>query len=87
MAGGFLRHNAVFHKDDAVGHIAGKTHLMGDDHQRKSIGSQLGNGIQHLAGQLGVQRRGRLIESSTSGRNAMARAMATLLLPAGKLIR
>ena len=88
LGGGFLRHNAVFHKDDAVGHIAGKAHLMGDDHQRKSVGSQLGDGIQHLAGQLGVQRRGRLIEKQYLRPECDGPGDGhALLLPAGKLIR
>ena len=34
FCGGFLSDDTVFHKDDAVGHVAGKAHLVGDDHQR-----------------------------------------------------
>ena len=57
-----LHDHAVFHKRDAVGHVAGKAHFMGDDQHGHPVVSQVAHDGQHLASQLGVQRGGGLVE-------------------------
>ena len=64
-------------KHHAVGHMAGKIHLMGDDQHRAALPRKLAHNDQHLAGQLRVKRRGRLVKIEDLGSAAMARAMAT----------
>ena len=66
--------------------MAGKVHFVGDDQHRAPLLRQLAHNRQHLAGQLRVKRRGRLIEiddlrvcSNRTGNRH------TLLLPARKL--
>ena len=85
--GGVLLHNdALLHKHHAVGHMAGKIHLMGDDQHRAALPRKLAHNGQHLAGQLGVKRGGRLvkIEDLGVGRHGACNGYP-LLLPAGKL--
>ena len=58
-----LHHHAAVHEQDAVGHVTGKVHLVGhDDHGGLAVG-QVPQNAQHLAGQLRVQRAGRLVEA------------------------
>ena len=73
-----LFHNdAACHKDHAVGHAAGKGHLMRhDEHGHLFFGERLDH-AQDVAGQFRVKRAGRLIEKSIFGPIASARAMET----------
>lgn len=46
---------AVGHKDDAVGHAAGKVHLVGDDDHRHALLRQTNHDLEHLVDHLGVK--------------------------------
>ena len=59
---GVLEHHALVHKDHAVGHRAGKSHLVRDDDHGHAVGGELAHDLEHLAHDLGVERRGRLVE-------------------------
>ena len=53
---------AVVDEDDAVGHLAGEAHFVGD-HQHGDAGvGQLFHQLKHFAHHLGVEGAGRLIE-------------------------
>ena len=67
LRGGFLHHDAVLHEDGAGGDVAGKAHLMGDDQHGHPLLRQLPHDSQHLAGQLGVEGAGRLVEIDDLG--------------------
>ena len=88
FGGAFLHDHAAIHEEDAVRHIAGKVHLVGDDdHGRLAVG-KVAQDAQHLAGQLRVEGRGRLIEAE----DVRAQGQRTgnghaLLLAAGQLVR
>ena len=60
---------------------------MGDDHQRQAVGGQLGDGVQHLAGQLRVKGGGRLVKQQHFGLEGDGAGDGhALLLPAGELV-
>ena len=67
LCAALLYHNAAVHKKDAVRHIAGKLHLMGDDDHGGAVRGKLPQDAQHLTGQLGVKGRGRLIKAENVG--------------------
>lgn len=46
---------AVGHKHDAVGHAAGKVHLVRDDDHRHALLGQTDHDLEHLADHLGVK--------------------------------
>lgn len=72
-----LHDHAACHKDHAVGHAAGKGHLMcHDEHGHLFFGERLDH-TQDISGQLRVKRAGWLIEKSIFGPIASARAMET----------
>ena len=57
---------ALIDEDDAVGHLAGEAHLVGD-HQHGDAGvGQLLHQLQHLAHHLGVKGAGGLVEQDLS---------------------
>ena len=63
LCGAFLHHHTAVHKQDAVGHIPGKVHLVGhDDHGGLAV-SQFPQHPQHLAGQFRVKGAGGLVEA------------------------
>ncbi len=53
---------AIHHKHHVIRHLTRKADFMGDNHQRGARARQLFDHVEHLAHQLGVQRRGRLIK-------------------------
>ena len=83
-----FHHHAAVHKQDAVGHIPGKVHLVGDDDHGGLAVGQFPQHSQHLAGQLRVKGAGGLVEAE----DVRVQCQRTgngypLLLPAGKLVR
>ena len=59
--------HAAVHKDDLVGYIVGKGHFVGDDdHRHVLVGKRLDD-LEHLAGQLAIERRGRLVKAEDLG--------------------
>ena len=83
-----LHHHAAVHEQDAVGHVTGKVHLVGhDDHGGLAVGKVPQN-AQHLAGQLRVQRAGRLVEAEDVRVQGQGPGNGhPLLLAAGQLMR
>ena len=59
----FLHHDAAVHEQDAVGHVPGKVHLMGDDDHGGLAVGEVAQDAEDFAGQLGVEGAGRLIEA------------------------
>ena len=90
---GAIFQNAAAHVDEdhAVGHLAGKAHLVGHDHHGHAFVGQLDHHVQHLAHHLGVKRRGGFVEQHHDGvhrqraRNRHALLLATREL-AGELV-
>ena len=85
----FLNDLAVRHKDDAVGHVSCKAHLVGDDHHRDVLlVCQLYHDIQHFLNGLRVEGRSRLVEQDDLGLCAEGACNGdALLLAAGQLRR
>src|ERR1019366_8051580 len=52
-----LRDNAFVHEDDFVGHLAGKTHLVGDTHHRHALARQIAHDLEDLADELRIESR------------------------------
>ena len=59
----FFHDHAAIHEQDAVGHIACKVHLMGDNDHRGLAVSKITQDLQHLTGQLRVKGAGGLIKA------------------------
>ena len=58
-----LFHNdAAVHKDDAVGDVAGKAHLVRHDDHGHAIACQVAHDTQNVANQLGIERRRGLVK-------------------------
>ena len=57
-----LDDQAAVHEDDLVGDLSREAHLVGDDDHRHAVPGELLHRVQDLADELGVQRRGRLVE-------------------------
>ena len=53
---------AMVDEDDPVGYRAGKSHLVSDHHHGTTFFRQLAHHFEHLTHQLGIQRRGGLVE-------------------------
>ena len=68
---------AFVHENNPVGNISGKLHLMGDDHHGDIQIRQGSDHLQHLAGQLRIQREVGSSKKRIFGFSARARAMAT----------
>ena len=84
----FLHHHAAIHEQDAVGHVTGKVHLVGDDDHGGLAVGKVAQDAQHLAGQLRVEGRGRLVEAeNVRVQSQCAGNGHALLLTAGKLVR
>ena len=81
-----LGDHALVHKDHAIRYVMREGHLMRDhDHGHVFVGERLDD-LEHLAGQLGVERGGRLIKAQDLGLHRQrARDRHALLLPAGEL--
>ena len=53
---------ALVDEGDAAGDMGGEAHLMRDDEHRHAFRGEALHHLQHLADQLGIERRGWLIE-------------------------
>jgi hypothetical protein len=81
-----LDDDAVVHEDHPVRDLAREGHLVGDDDHRHALRGELAHDRQHVADELGVQRRGRLVEEHHLGlHRERARDGHALLLAAGQL--
>ena len=58
----FLDNPAVIHEDDPIGDVLGELHLVRDDQHGHAVGGEVADHVQHLADQLGIERRRRLVE-------------------------
>ena len=75
-------------KIDAVGHVAREADLVGDDQHRAALVGELAHDAQHLADELDVERRGRLVEQDQLGLHRQhAGDRHALLLAAGQPLR
>ncbi len=82
----FNNHAAV-HENDPVGNVTRKGHLVRHNDHRHLLLGERPDDAQHLAGQLGVERRRRLIEPDNVGfSRERARNCDPLLLSAGELM-
>ncbi|WP_431272759.1 hypothetical protein [Dankookia sp. P2] len=79
-----LDDHAIRHEHHPVGGGAGEGHLVADHDHGHAVLPQLAHRLQHAADQLGVERRGRLVEQHDAGleRDGPGDGDA-LLLPAG----
>ena len=57
-----LDDDALVHEHHAVGDLAGEAHLVGDDDHRHAVVGEPAHHVEHLADELRVERRGRLVE-------------------------
>ena len=73
---------------DAVGRVAGEAHLVGDDEHRHAGLAEVADHRQHAADELGVERRGHLVEQQHVGvRRHRPHDRDPLLLAAGQPVR
>src|SRR5215467_3760196 len=70
LRGPLLDDLATVHENDAVGHRAGKAHLVGDAQHGHAALGELDHGIEHLLHHLRIERRGRLVEQHDMGVHA-----------------
>ena len=83
-----LDDDAAVHEDDVVGDLAGEAHLVGHDDHRHALLGELAHDAQHLADELGVEGRGRLVEEHQLGVHRQRPGDGdALLLAAGELRR
>src|SRR4051812_16910384 len=59
---GLFDHAALVHENNAVGDLAGKTHLVGDADHRHTFLCQRNHRVEHLLDHLRIKRRRRLVE-------------------------
>ena len=52
----------MIHENDGVGCGPRKTHFVGDDDHRHTVGAEVGDELQNSLDHFGIQRRGRLVE-------------------------
>ena len=72
-------------EQDAVGDLAREAHLVRDDDHGRAVARELAHDGQHLVGELGVERGGRLVEQHDLRlHRERARDRHALLLPAGQ---
>jgi len=76
------------HEYGLVGHLAREAHLVRDDDHRHPFLGERAHYIEHLADQLGIQRRGRLVEEHQLwSHRKRSRDRHPLLLATGQLRR
>src|SRR5580704_11365164 len=56
-----LDHDAAVGEVDAVGDLASKSHLVGDDHASHAVAHQLADRPEHLLHGFGIERRRHLV--------------------------
>ena len=59
--------NAAVHEDDVIGNVAREGHLVRDNDHGGVLVGQLADDLEHFTGQLGIERRGRLVEAEDIG--------------------
>ena len=57
----------IGHKDDAVGHAAGKVHLMRDDDHRHALLCQTDHDLEHLVDHFGIKSARGLVKKHGLG--------------------
>jgi len=86
--GPLFEDHAVVHKDDAVGHFAGKAHFVRDAHHGHAVLGQILHAAQHFVDHFRVEGGGGFVEQHGAGLHGeRAGDGDTLLLPAGNLAR
>ena len=76
------------HEDDAVADLARELHLVRDDHHRHARLRQIAHDDEHLSDELGIERRGDLVEEHhVRLHHQGACDRDALLLAAGELVR
>jgi len=86
--GPLFEDHAVVHKDDAVGHFAGKAHFVRDAHHGHAVLGQIFHAAQHFVDHFRVEGGGGFVEQHGAGLHGeRAGDGDTLLLPAGNLAR
>ena len=85
----FLDNRSLIHEENAVGDLAGKTHLMGHhDHRHPGIAGQPPHHVQDFLDHLRIQGRGGLVEQHDLGLHRQGpRDGHALLLASGELRR
>ena len=82
-----FHHHAAIHKEDAVRHIAGEVHLVGDDDHGGLAVGKVPQDTQDFTGQLWVKGRGRFVEAEdVRVESQRAGNGYPLLLAAGELV-
>ncbi len=79
-----LQNAAVLHKDDAVGHLARKAHLVRHADHGDVLLRELNHNVQYLLDHLGVERRGRLGKAQDVGRHGERTRDSDALLLTGR---
>ena len=83
-----LHDDALVHEQHVVGHLTGELHLVRDDDHGGVARGERANDVEHLAGQLGIERAGRLVEAEDVRiERQRPRNGDALLLAAGELMR
>src|SRR4051812_8440561 len=83
-----LDHEALVHEDERVAYLPGEAHLVGHHHHGHALGRQAAHDVEHLADELRVQCRGRLVEQhQLRFHRQRAGDRHPLLLAAGELVR
>jgi len=59
--------DALIQKNDRVADLMGEVHLVGDDHHAHPLFGELADDPQHIADELGIQRRRRFVEQHDLG--------------------
>ena len=76
----------LVHEHDRVGDLAGEPHLVGDHDHRHPVSRERAHHVEHVADELGVERRGRLVEQHQLRLHRQRpRDRDPLLLPARQL--
>ena len=71
------------HENDLVCHVAGKTHLMGDDDLCHAFTVEIAHDLENLVNQTRIERGRRLIVKHHPGRHGQSTGdCRALLLPA-----
>src|ERR1700752_2123304 len=83
---GVLDDPARVHDDDAIRHLSGESHLVGDHDHRHVLAREFSHHREHLAHHLDVQRAGRLVEEHDLGSHRQCSGdRDPLLLPTRQL--
>ena len=88
LDGAFLLDPALVQEHRPRRHVAGEADLVGDDQHRPPFLGEVADDLQHLADELGIERRGGLVEEHDIGlHRERAGDRRPLLLPAREMGR